>query len=55
MESTEIDPLNIERIMHDIPHVISSPTFSYEDWKVMARMAESLEREYNITEQKKYK
>lgn len=53
VESSEVDPLNIERVMHDIPHVISSPTFSYEDWKVMAKIAESLEREYNITEHKK--
>ncbi|KAF2077394.1 hypothetical protein CYY_001322 [Polysphondylium violaceum] len=45
VESSDID-LQIDRLQQGIPHVISSPTFSYEDWCAMAEMAETLDQ-YN--------
>lgn len=44
IESTDVEPLNIDRAMVDIPHVIQSPSFSFENWKEMASIAESLEK-----------
>jgi radical SAM superfamily enzyme YgiQ (UPF0313 family) len=44
--STEIAH-NLPRVQEDIPHVITSPTFTYEDWQKMASMAEWLEEHYN--------
>lgn len=38
--------LRIDRIQENIPVVISSPSFSYEEWQKMATAAESLD-EYN--------
>jgi hypothetical protein len=49
IESNEIASPIIDRIQTDIPHVVSSPTFTYEDWKTMAKMASELE-EYNNTQ-----
>lgn len=46
VESTDID-LKIDRALKDIPHVISSPSFTYEDWIEMAKIAESLDH-YNF-------
>ncbi len=42
IESTDIE-LQIDRALKDIPHVISSPSFTYEDWCEMAKIAESLD------------
>jgi hypothetical protein len=39
--------------MVDIPHVVASPSFSYEEWKIMAKMVESLEQEHNISDPEK--
>ena len=33
----------INRVQHFIPHVLSSNSFSHEDWKKMCRIAELLE------------
>ena len=46
IESTEMASLGIDRVQVDIPHVVSSPSFTYADWKTMAERAASLE-EYN--------
>ena len=45
IESSDLD-LKIDRVQENIPHVIASPTFTYEDWCTMAEIAESLD-EYN--------
>jgi radical SAM superfamily enzyme YgiQ (UPF0313 family) len=42
-ESTDIILENIDRLSDGIPHVISSPSFTHEDWKKMAAIAEELE------------
>jgi radical SAM superfamily enzyme YgiQ (UPF0313 family) len=47
VESTDIE-LKIDRALKDIPHVISSPSFTYDDWSEMAKIAESLDV-YNST------
>lgn len=47
VESSDVKFEHIPRIQQDIPHVISSPTFSYEDWLRMGEIAERLEVEYN--------
>jgi len=47
LESSDIN-LDIPRIQQAIPHVISSPTFSYEEWQEMASLAESLDN-YNAS------
>ena len=44
-ESSDLN-LRIPRIQANIPHVVSSPTFTYEEWCAMAEIAESLD-EYN--------
>lgn len=45
VESTDVHFDHIPRIQKDIPHVISSPTFTYDDWLQMGEIAESLEKE----------
>lgn len=45
-ESTDVTFPGIPRAQKDIPHVVSSPSFSFEDWLKMGEMAEALE-EYN--------
>jgi len=45
IESSDLE-LQINRIQENIPHVVASPSFSYEDWCSMAKMAESLDQ-YN--------
>lgn len=45
VESTDLD-LCIDRVQDNIPHVVSSPTFNYEQWCLMAKLAENLD-EYN--------
>lgn len=42
VESSDIPELNIDRLQRDIPHVISSPSFTYQDWQKMAQIAENL-------------
>jgi len=42
IESTDIN-ININRVQQNIPHVIASPSFTIEDWYLMAKMAESLD------------
>lgn len=49
VESNEIASLEIPRQQDHIPHVVASPSFTYEDWKKMAKLAEWLEVEYNKT------
>jgi radical SAM superfamily enzyme YgiQ (UPF0313 family) len=46
LESDEINLDAINRIQSDIPHVISSFSFNYQDWQEMAKIAQDLE-EYN--------
>ena len=46
IESNEMASPEIDRVQTDIPHVVASPSFSYADWKKMAKIAESLEK-YN--------
>ena len=48
IESSDLPQLDLNRLMVDIPHVISSPSFSFEDWKEMARIAESLEQNCSL-------
>ena len=33
----------IERVQTDIPHVVASNSFTYQEWQEMASMAEELE------------
>lgn len=42
VESDTLD-LEIDRIQSNIPHVVASPSFTYEDWETMAAMAEGLD------------
>ena len=42
VESDEINVPGIDRIQRDIPHVISSPSFSRKDWEKMAEIADGL-------------
>lgn len=49
VESNEMASPEIDRIQEDIPHVVSSPSFTYNDWKDMARIAEDLAKENNNT------
>ncbi len=46
IESTEMASPDIDRAQTDIPHVVSSPSFTYKDWKTMAEIAASLQQ-YN--------
>ncbi|KAF0549285.1 B12-binding domain-containing radical SAM protein [Gigaspora margarita] len=43
VESYEIASTEIDRVQTDIPHVVASPSFTYEEWKEMSKIAESLE------------
>lgn len=45
-ESSDINIAGINRLQTDIPHVISSSSFDYSDWQIMAKLAEDLS-EYN--------
>jgi radical SAM superfamily enzyme YgiQ (UPF0313 family) len=47
MESSHEKPHNIPRVQEKIPHVISSPSFTYTEWKKMALLAEMMEEKYN--------
>jgi radical SAM superfamily enzyme YgiQ (UPF0313 family) len=42
VESNEIQFEGSERIVNDIPHVVSSSTFTYAEWRKMAELAQSL-------------
>lgn len=53
IESTDVNFTKIPRIQNNIPHVISSPTFSYEDWLKMGELAEQLEIQGNATHNSK--
>jgi len=46
VESTDVNFNKIPRIQEGIPHVVSSPSFTFSDWLKMAELAESLEN-YN--------
>jgi coproporphyrinogen III oxidase-like Fe-S oxidoreductase len=52
-ESYEIASSELNRLQVDIPHVISSPSFTHTDWQAMAKIAEELETHYNTSN--KYK
>ncbi len=41
IESSDLN-ININRIQSNIPHVVASPTFKYEEWCAMVDIAESL-------------
>lgn len=43
IESSEENFEKISRITNNIPHVISSPSFTYDDWLKMAEISENLE------------
>lgn len=42
VETSDIN-IAVDRMQQNIPHVISSPSFTVDDWHIMARMAESLD------------
>ena len=44
LELTDVRFDDIPRIQKDIPHVISSPSFTYEEWLKMKEIAEKLEK-----------
>ena len=44
VESYEVASPGIDRLQVDIPHVVASPSFTYEEWKEMAAMAACLEK-----------
>jgi radical SAM superfamily enzyme YgiQ (UPF0313 family) len=39
---------DLERLQNDIPHVVSSPWFTYEDWREMSRLSEILMQENKL-------
>lgn len=43
IESSDLK-LKINRIQENIPHVVASPTFTYDDWCRMAKMAQDLDQ-----------
>jgi coproporphyrinogen III oxidase-like Fe-S oxidoreductase len=53
IESCDDPNIDNGRIYEDIPHVISSPTFTYDDWLVMASIARELETYNEANKQKK--
>lgn len=48
VESNEIADEGIDRIQEGLPHVISSPSFTYSDWKAMAVISASLETKNQV-------
>ena len=48
VESSDVNFKNIPRIQTNIPHVISSPSFTYDDWLEMGEIAESLQLDNKI-------
>lgn len=50
VESSDVDIPGIDRIQKDIPHVVSSPSFSLEEWLKMAEIARGLEISNNQTQ-----
>lgn len=42
VETSDIN-IAVDRVQQNIPHVISSPSFTVGDWHIMAKMAESLD------------
>ena len=45
MESSDLPGLDISgRVLSGVPHVVSSPTFSFQDWLGMGQLAQELER-----------
>jgi radical SAM superfamily enzyme len=49
VESNEIASDAIDRVQDNIPHVVASDSFSYPDWRQMAKIASELENSYNKT------
>jgi radical SAM superfamily enzyme YgiQ (UPF0313 family) len=47
IESDEMASVDIDRVQHDISHVVASKTFTYEDWRKMSELAAWLETSYN--------
>ena len=47
IESHEIASASIPRQQDHIPHVVTSNSFNYDEWKQMAKIAEWLETHYN--------
>lgn len=45
VESTEHVSAIIDRVQQDIPHVVESHSFTYQDWRKMVLIAEQLEEE----------
>lgn len=52
IESCDDPNVDNGRVYENIPHVISSPTFTYDDWLIMASIARELET-YNETNKQK--
>jgi hypothetical protein len=46
VESSDVNITGIPRVQEEIPHVVASPSFSHEEWKKMAAIAEDLAK-YN--------
>lgn len=44
IESTEIAYPSDDRLQEGLPHVVSSPSFTYLEWQEMAKIAQSLEK-----------
>lgn len=42
IETSDIN-IAVDRVQQNIPHVISSPSFTTDDWQTMAKMTESLD------------
>uniref|UniRef100_A0AC35GP69 Radical SAM core domain-containing protein n=1 Tax=Panagrolaimus sp. PS1159 TaxID=55785 RepID=A0AC35GP69_9BILA len=47
IEGFETPQITTIRQQDGIPHVISSPSFTFEDWRKMAEIADELESNYN--------
>ena len=45
IENYDVIDQEDERIKEDIPHVVSSPSFTYSDWKIMSNISEMLNKE----------
>ena len=54
VESSDVHFPRIPRAQNDIPHVVSSPSFSFDDWLEMGTMAENLELYNRMPEDLKF-
>jgi radical SAM superfamily enzyme YgiQ (UPF0313 family) len=45
VESSDVQFEEIPRVQRDIPHVVASPTFTFQEWLQMGEIAEALQRD----------